>query len=51
MAEGLPDLTGIAVGCFADPGFAPPWAALLGLAAAPLAHFHNELTLLDTQDG
>lgn len=50
-AEGLPEMTGVAVGCFADPDFAPPvtmyWAShrhrWFGLAA--------DLDVQETQDG
>jgi hypothetical protein len=49
--EGLPDLTGIAVGCFADPDFTPPLRLYWASRRHRWLAFHNDLTLLDTQDG
>ena len=50
-SEGMPGLTGMPVGCFADPDFAPPRGSTGLRAATAGSAFHNDLTLLDTQDG
>ena len=51
LSEGMPDLTGISVGCFADPDFAPPLRLYWASRRHRWLTFHNDLTLLDTQDG
>jgi len=51
LSEGMPDMTGIAVGCFADPDFAPPLRLYWASRRHRWLTFHNDLTLLDTQDG
>ena len=51
LSEGMPELTGISVGCFADPDFAPPLRLYWASRRHRWLTFHNDLTLLDTQDG
>jgi hypothetical protein len=50
-SEGMPGLTGISVGCFADPDFAPPLRLYWASRRHRWLTFHADLTLLDTQDG
>jgi hypothetical protein len=50
-SEGMPGLTGISVGCFADPDFAPPLRLYWASRRHRWLTFHAGLTLLDTQDG
>ena len=50
-AEGFQALTGIPVGCFADPDFPPPLRLYWASRRHRWLTFHNDLTLLDTQDG
>jgi hypothetical protein len=50
-SEGMPGLTGISVGCFADPDFAPPLRLYWASRRHRWLTFHPGLTLLDTQDG
>jgi hypothetical protein len=51
LSEGMPELIGISVGCFADPDFAPPLRLYWASRRHRWLTFHNDLTLLDTQDG
>jgi hypothetical protein len=51
LSEGMPDMTGISVGCFADPDFAPPLRLYWASRRHRWLAFDNDLTLLDTQDG
>jgi hypothetical protein len=51
LSEGMPGMTGIAVGCFGDPGFAPPARLYWASRRHRWLALHNDLTLLDTQDG
>jgi hypothetical protein len=51
LSAGMPELTGISVGCFADPGFAPPLQLYWASRRHRWLTFHNDLTLHDTQDG
>jgi hypothetical protein len=51
LSEGMPGMTGISVGCFADPGFAPPLQLYWASRRHRWLTFHNDLTLHDTQDG
>jgi hypothetical protein len=50
LSEGMPGMTGIAVGCFADPDFAPPQRLYWASRRHRWLGFHNDLTMLDTQD-
>jgi hypothetical protein len=49
-AEGFRELTGIPVGGFGDPDFAPPLRLYWASRRHRWLTFHNDLTLLDTQD-
>ena len=51
LSEGMPELTGISVGCFADPDFAPPLRLYWASRRHRWLTFHNDLKLLDTQEG
>lgn len=51
LSEGMPGMTGIAVGCFSDPDFAPPLRLYWASRRHRWLTFHERLTLLDTQDG
>jgi hypothetical protein len=51
LSEGMPGMTGMPVGCFADPDFAPPLRLYWASRRHRWLTFHNDLTLLDTQDG
>ena len=51
LSEGMPELTGISVGCFADPDFAPPLQLYWASRRHRWLTFHNDLKLLDTQEG
>jgi len=50
-SEGMPGLTGIPVGCFADPDFHPPLRLYWASRRHRWLALHTGLTLLDTQDG
>jgi hypothetical protein len=50
-SEGMPGLTGISVGCFADPDFAPPLRLYWASRRHRWLTFHAGMILLDTQDG
>jgi hypothetical protein len=51
LSEGMPGMTGLSVGCFGDPGFAPPLQLYWASRRHRWLTFHNDLTLHDTQDG
>ena len=47
----MPGLTGIPVGCFADPDFLPPLRLYWASRRHRWLALHSDLTLLDTQEG
>ena len=51
LPKAVPGMTGMPVGCFADPDFAPPLRLYWASRRHRWLTFHNDLTLLDTQDG
>jgi hypothetical protein len=51
LSEGMPGMTGIAAGCFADPDFAPPLRLYWASRRHRWLTVHDGLTLTDTQDG
>jgi hypothetical protein len=50
-SEGMPGLTGLPAGCFADPDFLPPLRLYWASRRHRWLTLHPGLTLLDTQDG
>ena len=50
-SEGMPGLTGIPVGSFADPDFLPPLRLYWASRRHRWLALHSDLTLLDTQEG
>jgi hypothetical protein len=48
-AEAFPDLVGLAVGCFADPGFPAPSRAVWGAHKHPWVSFPADIPLLEAQ--